>query len=152
MIGRRSTRSCHSDRTELVSLDCLFILWVYSFELPSTSSTHCPEREPKTGPFIPGKTHRGICRAWGTNAQSRLRQKLHGDRMPSITHTRNLIDSPPCTLPAPAGLCFRFAIRIAGWRILPLIISPVFNPTVLKCTTHAGVNIRTGSSCTSPPR
>ena len=129
-----------------------FILWVYSFELPCMSSTHCPEREPITEPFIPGKTHRGICRAWGTNAQSKLRQKLHGDRMPSITHTRNLIDSPPCTLPAPAGLCFRFAIRIAGWRILPLIISPVFNPTVLKCTTHAGVNIRTGSSCTSPPR
>ena len=152
MIGRRSPRSCHSDRTELVPLDCLFILWVYSFELPSTSSTHCPEREAEKVPLIPGKTHRGICRAWGTNAQSKLRQKLHGDRKPSITHTRNLIDSPPCTLPAPAGLCFRFAIRIAGWRILPLIISPVFNPTVLKCTTHAGVNIRTGSSCTSPPR
>ena len=131
LIGRRSPRSCHSDRTEFVSPDRLFILWVDSFELPSTSSTHCPEREPQTEPFIPGKTHRGICRAWGTNAQSKLRQKLHGDRMPSITHTRNLIDSPPCTLPAPAGLCFRFAIRIAGWRILPLIISPVLNPTVL---------------------
>ncbi len=32
-----------------MSLDCLFILWVYSFELPSTSSTHCPEREAENG-------------------------------------------------------------------------------------------------------
>ena len=81
-----------------------FILWVYSFELPCMSSTHCPEREPLTEPFIPGKTHRGICRAWGTKAQSKLRQKLHGDRMPTITHTKHLIDFPPYTLPAPAGL------------------------------------------------
>ncbi len=64
---------------------------------------NCPVRavhtvqhvKPKKDPFIPGKTHRGICRAWGTKAQSKLRQKLHGDRMQAITHTRNLIDSPP---------------------------------------------------------
>ena len=107
--------------------------------------------KPKTGLFIPGKTHRGVCRAWGTKAQSKLRQKLHGDRMPSITHSRNLVDSMH-----PARSCgsffFRFAIRIAGWRILPLSISPVLNPAVLWCTTHDDANIRTGSNYTSPPR
>ena len=50
LIGRRSPRSCqNSDKTELVSLDYLFILWVYSFELLSTSSTHCPGREAENG-------------------------------------------------------------------------------------------------------
>ena len=98
-----------------------------------STALNCPVRalhtvqnvKPKTVPFIPGKTHRGIWRAWGTKAQSKLRQKLHGDRMPSITHTRNLIDSPPCTLPAPAGLFFsicnkncwldNFAIDYFSW-------------------------------------
>ena len=36
----------------------LFILWVYSFDLHSTSSTHCPEREAKNG------SGAGLCMIW----------------------------------------------------------------------------------------
>ena len=55
-------------------------------------------------------------------------QKLHGDRMPTITHTKYLIDSPSYTLPAPAGL-FSMCNKNCWLENSPFIISAESQPS-----------------------
>ena len=123
MIGRRSPRSCHSDRTELVSLDCLFILWVYSFELPSTSSTHCPEREAENGSAYTWKDPSRNLKSMGDQSSAEAETKASRGSYANHHAYQKSIDSPPYTLPAPAGL-FSICNKNCWLENSPLIISP----------------------------
>ena len=132
-----------------MSLDCLFILWVYSFELPSTSSTHCPEREAENGSAYTWKDPSRNLKSVGDQSSAKTETKASRGSYANHHAYQKSIDSPPYNLPAPAGL-FSICNKNCWLENSPLIISPVLNPAVLWCTTLADANIRTRSNCTSP--
>ena len=124
MIGRRSPRSCYSDRTELVSLDCLFILWVYSFELPSTSSTHCPEREAENGSAYTWKDPSRILKSMGDQSSAEAETKASRGSYANHHAYQNSHGLPAMHPARSCGAFISICNKNCWLENSPLIISP----------------------------